>query len=249
MTDFDPNDGRKTTAYVLLAVASYILLRNSGILDFLGLGDLIGWVFRTAWSLVPAAILAGGVAWLIRSNDGEAPLIAWFVVLFGLILLVSQFGLFGLSFGEMFFPMLLVIIAFVLMNPRNLVPRFMNTTNTEIGEDSSMIKLVAFMGGGELDYTSQNLEGGEIVAVMGGYQVDLSEADMREESMELNLFCIMGGVEIIIPPNWEVQKRGAVCIMGGFSNKTKCLAEKLELPRKTLVVSGFALMGGGEIKN
>ena len=67
--------------------------------------------------------------------------------------------------------------------------------------------------------------------------------------MELNLYCIMGGVEITVPPNWDVEKRGAVCIMGGFSDKTRCIAEKLELPRKTLIIKGLAVMGGGEIRN
>jgi len=105
------------------------------------------------------------------------------------------------------------------------------------------------MGGGELDYTSRNLRGGDVVAVWGGYKIDFRDADMEGESMELNLRCIMGGVEIIVPSNWEVEKRGAVCIMGGFSNKTRCLADELELPRKKLIIKGLALMGGGEVKN
>jgi len=248
MTEHDHEDGRRTTAIVLLAVAAYIVLSRIGVLDFFGLGSLSDWAFRTVWNLVPAAILVMGVLWLVRSNQDEKPIIAWFVTLFGLVLLISQFDLFGLSFGDMFLPIWLVIIAFMLMNPRKLLPRFLNTQNDEIGEDSATIKLVAFMGGGELNYTCRDLVGGEIITVWGGYKVDFSEADMEDDSMELNLCCIIGGVEIVIPPNWEVEKRGAVCIMGGFSNKTKCLAEKLELPRKKLIVSRLALMGGGEIK-
>jgi len=249
MSDHDSQDGRKTTAIVLLAVAAYIVLANMGLMDMLGISSLLGWAFRTVRSLIPLAILVLGVVWLTRSKDGDKPLVAWFITLLGAILLTSQFGLFGLSFGDMFLPMWLVIVAFVLMNPRNLLPRSMNTTTDELGEDSEKISLVAFMGGGELKYTTQTLRGGGVVCVWGGYQLDFTEADMEGDSMELDLFCIMGGCEVKVPMNWDVEKRGAVCIMGGFANKTKCMAEELNLPRKTLIIKGFALMGGGEVKN
>ena len=249
MSDFDKDDGRKTTAYILIGVAVYIVLANTGILDTFGIGGLVRWAFRTAFNLLPSAILVMGVLWLSRSKEGEKPMIAWFVTAFGAILLVSQFDLFGLSFGNMFTPMILVAVAFMIMNPRELLPRSLNTQNEDLDDEHPTIQLVAFMGGGELDYTSQNLRGGEVVAIWGGYKIDFRQADMEGDTMELNLFCIMGGVEITVPSNWEVEKRGAICVMGGFSNKTRCLADELELPRKKLIVKGFALMGGGEIKN
>lgn len=249
MSDYDPRDGRKTAAIILLGLAGYIVLSRSGLLDFFGIGQLLGWAFRTVRGLIPAAILALGIYWLVQNKDGEKPIIAWFLTLFGAVLVTSQFDLFGLSFGDMFLPMWLVIVAFIVMNPRNILPRRMNMLSEELDEDSDKIQLVAFMGGSELDYTSRSLKGGEVVSIWGGYKIDFSNADMEGDSMELNLFCIMGGVEITVPSNWDVNNRGAVCIMGGFSNKTKCLAEELELPRKTLVVKGFALMGGGEIRN
>ena len=129
------------------------------------------------------------------------------------------------------------------------MPRRLNTREEEVGADTENIQLVAFMGGGELNYSSQSLRGGEVIAIWGGYQIDFSNADMAGDYMELNLFCIMGGVEVTVPPHWEVEKRGAVCIMGGFSNKARCIAEDLDMPRKKLIIKGLALMGGGEFKN
>lgn len=249
MADFDKEDGRKTAAYILIGVAAYIVLANTGLLDLIGIRALVRWTFSTLFDLIPSVILILGILWLVRSPDGEKPLVAWLVTLFGAILVISQLGLFGLSFGDMFLPMWLVIIAFMIMNPRKLLPRRLNAQNEDLAADDGTIQLVAFMGGGELDYTSRKLKGGDIVAIWGGYEIDFSNADMEGDSMVLNLICIMGGVEITIPPNWEMEKRGAICIMGGFSNKTKCIAEELELPRKKLIVKGLALMGGGEIKN
>ena len=249
MNDFNSKDGRKTTAYILLAVAAYILLSNTGLLEIFGIGNLIRWAFRTLFSFIPAAVLLLGIYWLIQSKDEEKPVIAWFLTLFGAVLVLSQLDLFGLSLGDMVIPMWLVLIAFVMMNPRRLLPRSMNKQNDELEDDEGRIKLVAFMGGGELNYTSQSLTGGEIIAICGGYKIDFTDADMEDDYMELNLMCIMGGVEIIVPMNWTVEKTGAVCIMGGYSVKTKNLAHELELPEKTLVLKGVAFMGGGEIKN
>lgn len=249
MSDFDRDDGRRTTAYILLGIAAYIVLSRTGFLDFIGLGSLIRWGFRTVLNMIPLLILVFGLFLLTRSENRQKPIIGWFITLFGAILLISQTGLFGLSFGDMFLPMWLVVIAFIVLNPRKLLPRSFNTEAEDLDEDEGQIKLLAFMGGGELNYTTRSLVGGEIIAIWGGYKIDFTEADMEGDSMELNLLCVMGGCEIIVPANWEVEKRGAVCIMGGFSNKTKCLAEELELPRKTLIIKGLALMGGGEIKN
>ena len=249
MSDKDPNDGRKTAAYILLGVAAYLILSNIGLFDMIGLSSIFSWLFRTLFNLVPSAILGLGIYWMINARAQGKPVISWIAILIGAVLVISQLGLFGLSFGNLFLPMWLVIVAFVVMNPRDILPRRFNMQDEELAEDSETLKLVAFMGGSELKYTTQALKGGEILAVWGGYNLDFSEAEMDGDSMELNLFCIMGGVEIIVPPHWEVEKRGAVNIMGGFTNNTHCLAEELGLPRKTLIVKGIALMGGGEIKN
>jgi len=247
----ESRDVRRSTAIILLAVAAFIILSNTGFLDLIGISGLISWAFRTMFSLIPAGIFALGVLWIIKSREGQRPVTGGIVALFGLVLLISQQGWFGLDFGNMFVPMWLVIVAFILMNPRDILPRRFNMNTDEVNENDTdgAIQLVAFMGGGELDYTVQNLRGGEVYSVWGGYQLNFSEADMEGDSMELNVFCIMGGCEVVVPSNWEVEKRGAVCIMGGFSNKTRCMAEELELPRKTLIIKGFALMGGGEIRN
>jgi predicted membrane protein len=249
MSEHEGRDGRHTVAIILLGIAAYLILDNTGLLSLLGISQLIGWVIGMLFRLIPTAILVVGVYWLTQSRGGENSIVAWFMVLLGSVLIVSQFGLFGLSFGSLFFPMWLVIVAFVLMNPRKILPKFMNTSSDELSDDDEKIKLIAFMGGGELHYTTQTLTGGEVIAVWGGYQIDFSDAEMKGDSMELSLLCIMGGCEITVPSNWQVEKRGAVCIMGGFSNKTRYLADELELPPKKLIIKGLALMGGGEIRN
>lgn len=249
MSEPDTPQSRKTVAYVLVAIAGILVLSNAGLFNILGLRDLIGAIFRLIFNSIPYVLTLAGIFWIARSGKREAPLMAWLVIVFGAVLIVSQIGLFGLSFGDMVAPMILITVAFFLVNPRNLLPRRLNTSNDELDPNQQEIKLFAFMGGGELNYHSKQLKGGEVMAIWGGYDLDFSDADMEGDSMQLNLYCIMGGIEITVPANWKVEKSGAMCIMGGYSNKTRDMAEELNLPSKTLVVTGLALMGGGEIRN
>ena len=249
MGDWGEKDGRRITAYILLGIAAYIGLSNIGVLDFLGIGNLISWSFRIVRMLLPTAVLALGVYWLSKSGGSKRSLIPWFVIGLGALMLVAQFDLFGLSFGDLFVPLWLAVIAFFILNPREILPKRFNTSTDEIDEEEQNIDLIAFMGGSELQYDSKSLRGGEIIAVMGGFDLDFRDADMAGDSMEINLICIMGGVEIKVPAHWDVVKPGAVCILGGFSIKAKCRAEDLDLPRKKLIIRGIAFMGGGEIKN
>ena len=243
------SQGRKTAAYILVAIAGTLILAEAGLFGFSGLRELIGTLFRLAFNSIPYLLVIAGIFWITRSGKGESPLMAWLVIVFGAVLIISQIGLFGLSFTELFVPMILVTVAFFLVNPRNLLPRSLNTANEDLDPNQEEIKLFAFMGGGELNFHSRQLKGGEIMAIWGGYEIDFTEADMAGDSMRLSIYCVMGGVEIKVPANWRVEKSGALCIMGGFSNKTRDMAEELNLPPKTLVVTGLALMGGGEIRN
>ncbi len=243
------SQSRKTVAYVLVAVAGLLILANTGLLSFIGLRDLIAAVFQLIFNALPYLITLTGIVWVARSGGSAAPLMAWLLVLFGALLVVSHIGLFGLSFGAMLTPAILLAVAFFLINPRNLLPRHLNTSNEDLEPDEQQIKLFAFMGGGELQYHSKHLKGGEVMAIWGGYEIDFTDADIEGDSMQLDVYCIMGGIQITVPAHWKVEKNDAMCIIGGFSNRTRDLAEELNLPSKTLVVSGLALLGGGEIRN
>jgi predicted membrane protein len=101
------------------------------------------------------------------------------------------------------------------------------------------------MGGGEYNYSSKSLKGGKISAFMGGAKIDLREADTTEDPMVLDVFTIMGGIEIVVPRNWEITFKGNP-ILGGMENKTTFEESG---PTRKLVVKGSAIMGGVEVKN
>lgn len=84
-----------------------------------------------------------------------------------------------------------------------------------------------------------------VIAVMGGAQIDLRDAEIAGDEVIIRATAIMGGIEIIVPEGIDVHVAG-LPIMGGVEDKT---ADVPILPGSPVVrVQAFALMGGVEVK-
>jgi Domain of unknown function (DUF1707)/Cell wall-active antibiotics response 4TMS YvqF len=82
------------------------------------------------------------------------------------------------------------------------------------------------------------------VAVMGGIELDLREAQFAEPVVTLHAYTLMGGIQITVPEDVEVDVSG-VALMGGFDHN----ASGPGVPGAPQVrVLGFALMGGVEVR-
>ncbi|MEU6823658.1 DUF1707 domain-containing protein [Streptomyces atriruber] len=77
-------------------------------------------------------------------------------------------------------------------------------------------------------------------AMWGGGEIDLREARFTDRDVEIRCFTIMGGIQVIAPPDLTVVVKG-FGIMGGFDDKATGEGTPGS-PR--VVVKGFALMGG-----
>lgn len=101
------------------------------------------------------------------------------------------------------------------------------------------------MGGISRKNNTNTFRGGELSAIMGGVEIDLSEAQISDDTATINVFAFWGGIEITVPRNWKVEI-DAYPILGGIEDDTKpSQEEKL----KKLIVRGYAIMGGVEITN
>jgi hypothetical protein len=83
-----------------------------------------------------------------------------------------------------------------------------------------------------------------VVAVMGGVEMDLTEARFVEQHTTINIFAFMGGVEIRVPDDIHVQVDG-FGFMGAFEDKTMGAPAE---GRPVVRITGFAMMGGVEVK-
>lgn len=78
------------------------------------------------------------------------------------------------------------------------------------------------------------------IAIWGGGEIDLREARFTERDVEIRCFTLMGGMQVIVPPEMNVLVKG-FGFMGGFDDKATGEGTPGS-PR--VVVKGFALMGG-----
>ena len=83
------------------------------------------------------------------------------------------------------------------------------------------------------------------VAVMGGVDLDFREARMGPGITEISAFAMMGGVDIIVPPDLQVESNG-IGIMGGFDCSDE-VRQGDDPDSPILRINGLAIMGGVNI--
>jgi hypothetical protein len=85
-----------------------------------------------------------------------------------------------------------------------------------------------------------------IVTLMGGVRLDLREARFPAGPVDIEIFAMMGGTEIVVPPGLAVETHGTA-IMGGFANVNRAAAHP-DPEAPLLRVHGFVMMGGVHVR-
>lgn len=107
------------------------------------------------------------------------------------------------------------------------------------------LDIVSFFGGVKKKVLSKQFNGGEIVCVFGGAQINLANADFTSPVV-LDLVQIFGGTKLVVPANWEVRSEIAA-IFGGVDDKRPQPANAA--PAKTLILKGTIIFGGVEVNS
>ncbi|RQO70161.1 hypothetical protein DBR43_19195 [Pedobacter sp. KBW06] len=113
-------------------------------------------------------------------------------------------------------------------------------------DENDVIESVAVFGGTDQMIYSKNFKGGEVVAVFGGCNLNLTQADF-EGVIVLEIIAVFGGVKIILPPSWIV-KSEVTAIFGGCDDKRGPVIVTSN-EGKIVKITGLALFGGIEIRN
>jgi len=103
----------------------------------------------------------------------------------------------------------------------------------------------AIFGGVHKKVVSKNFKGGDITSIMGGTELDLTQADFTGV-IRLDVTQIMGGTKIIVPAHWEVRSE-VTALFAGFEDKRQQPA--VTNPDKVLILDGTSFFGGIELKN
>ena len=148
--------------------------------------------------------------------------------------------------NEIIFPVILIAFGIHMLFKRKInINRSHNYQWKTV--DNNYIDDVAIFGGGHKTIISENFKGGNITAVFGGSEIDLTQCKLSEGDVIIDVEMIFGGTTIMVPKEWNVRVN-ITPIFGGFSNKVfRNPVTPIDTTR-TLVIKGVAIFGGGEIK-
>jgi predicted membrane protein len=107
------------------------------------------------------------------------------------------------------------------------------------------IDSIAIFGGVHKKIVSKNFRGGDVTSIMGGTELDLSQADFTG-TIHLDVTQVMGGTKIVVPPHWEVRSEVSA-MFAGFEDKRQQPA--VTNPEKLLILDGTSIFGGIELRN
>ena len=119
------------------------------------------------------------------------------------------------------------------------------TSNSRSYTSEDFIDATSIFGGVHKKMVSKNFKGGDVVTIMGGTEIDLTQADFTGTA-RLDITQVMGGTKIIVPAHWEVRTEISA-IFAGFEDKRQQTA--MQNPDKILIIDGTSIFGGIELKN
>ena len=103
----------------------------------------------------------------------------------------------------------------------------------------------AIFSGVHKKFVTKNFKGGDVTNIMGGTELDLSQADINGVAV-LDVTQIMGGSKIIVPAHWEVRSE-VTAVFAGFEDKRQ--QPSVTNPDKLLILKGTSIFGGIELRN
>ncbi len=218
-----------------------ILIGVAFLLDHLGIISI-----GNLWRFWPLLVVFAGV---INFTSRDRRTWGIFLILAGTLQQLNQLGLTHIGWSQ-FWPMMLIALGVFVMWGSFQWSSKPVASSSKGGDPRTTLNEAVVFGGLERRMTSPDFQGGDITAIFGGIELDLTEAKMQANEATLAITAIFGGVEVRVPPTWQVAFRGAP-IFGGIEDKTR--TARVDDPAspnlKTLVITGAVIFGGLEIKN
>lgn len=229
----------KITPQLVIGIAVIAL----GILFTLDNMDLIR--AREILRYWPAVFVAIGLVKFTQSDSTGGRIVGAGFITLGSLMVLDRLRWIDFSVWDLW-PIFLILFGFSLV--RGALRRrqvWYGVVGDKSHESDSYIKGMALMGGVVRTNDSQDFKGGELTAIMGGCEIDLRQASIKDGEATIEIFAFWGGVEMKVPEDWGIAVR-AIPILGGIDDKTR---PPKGGSKKKLVITGYCIMGGAEIRN
>ena len=235
MLEKTQSTGRMFLGAILILAGTLFLLRN---FDFIDLN-----ITHILFSFPSILIFVGILSFLNSSKK-------WF----GIALIAVGGGMhlshyYNIEFSAFILPIILIGFGFMILvkHNRTAPPHI----KTEMGDAEEVwddkFDVISIFGGSSKFINSNAFKGGNITAVFGGFEIDLSQSRLAEGENIIDVFLLFGGVTFLVPRDWDVRVSVAP-IFGGFSNKIRREPGVAVDASRSLIIKGVTIFGGGEIK-
>jgi predicted membrane protein len=214
----------------------YNKLLYGAILIFIGVSIFLSLVFNISiGQFWPLFIIIPGIFSLFQR--GNQPIGSIIIITVGSLFLLGSLDILNRDSFKYIIPAIFVGLGlYVIFWKSKPAP----------SSDQNQISYLAVMGGAKDAVKSKDFQGGSIMAIMGGAEIDLVGANISGKEASLEIISVMGGVDLKLPLDWEVKITG-VPILGGWDNAT---TNQVSVPKtKILNIAITSIMGGVSIRN
>ncbi len=192
----------------------------------------------------PAVLVLVGIVKLMQPTGAPGRIFGAGLALLGSLMILDRLYLIDFNVWALW-PVFIILFGYSLVRGAISRRQALDGKAPAISESDSYMRGFALMGGVVRSSDSQDFRGGELTAIMGGCEIDLRRASIKEGEARLEIFAFWGGVEIKVPEDWAVIVQ-VIPIMGGVEDKS--VPPKGGASKK-LILTGHCVMGGAEIKN
>jgi predicted membrane protein len=222
--------GRIFSGLLIILIGVLFLLGNLGKLD-------IGEVFSTYWPLILVFI---GL-WHLIAYEFRRTGFAVILILIGAFFMLVNLDLIRGRVWIYFWPLLIIAVGLWLI----FKPRFkpFQEKAPEIKEKD--LDAFIIFSGIKRRFSTPEFRGGKATAIFGGIDLDFTQAGLADNKATIELTAVFGGMEILVPSDWEVVVDSS-SIFGGVEDKHKTVPPAET--KATLFIRATAIFGGIEIK-
>lgn len=229
----EKQDKKNVNPWSKIIVGFYLIL--GGILAF---GKNTGIVEEQMFSLYFSAPAIFTVLGLIIIANSTKKVFGIIFTSIGLLLFFVKYLGYSASIGNVWFPAILLIIGIILIfRPMSVmkIPRI-NKNN---------LQDINIFSGSKRSVTESNFRGGSIISIFGGAEHDFTQAQLKDNKVNIDVVAIFGGCKLFIPPDWNV-KIEVTSILGAFMDKRTIVSGDYEKAPE-ITIRGIVIFGGGEI--
>lgn len=123
-----------------------------------------------------------------------------------------------------------------------VIALYVKFTHPSVGDaESDEVDLVTIFDGIELKSRATAFRGGSWITMFGGGEIDLREATLDPSGATLRVTAAMGGGDVQVPDNWNVELTSRA-LMGGVRIDRRSATDDPYAP--TLRIEARAIMGG-----